>query len=173
MPSLKLGHNYLLLISHFTRYTPSQNGYKLSFGGGTASITDPLLPDVLNAKSSCDATQIIVKLNKKMKCNSLAADGSDFSISPAVSAITGALGIGCSSGFDMDSVILTMKTPLPVGNYTITIKNGTDANTLLDNCDRNIEPGDNMPLDILPLNPTPMDSLMAVGCSTRVTTIGI
>ena len=112
MPSLKLGHNYLLLISHFTKYTPSQNGYKLSFGGGTASITDPLLPDVLNAKSSCDATQIIVKLNKKMKCSSLAPDGSDFSISPAVSAITGATGIGCNSGFDMDSVMLTMSKPL-------------------------------------------------------------
>ena len=50
MPSLKLGHNYLLLISHFTRYTPSQNGYKLSFGGGTASITDPLLPDLVEGK---------------------------------------------------------------------------------------------------------------------------
>lgn len=165
MPSLKLGHNYLLLISHFTRYTPSQNGYKLSFGGGTASITDPLLPDVVNAQSSCDATEIIIKLNKKMKCSSLAADGSDFSISPAVSAIKGAIGIGCNSGFDMDSVILTMKTPLPVGNYTITIKNGNDANTLLDNCDRNIEPGRNVLLDILPLNPTPMDSLAKVECA--------
>jgi len=36
---------------------------------------------------------------------------------------------------------------------------------LLDNCDRNIEPGDNIPLDILPLNPTPMDSLMTVACA--------
>ena len=168
MPTLKLRHNYLLLVSHFTRYALSRNGYELSFGGGTASITDPLLPNVLNAESSCDATQIIVKLNKKMKCNSLAADGSDFSISPAVSAITGAIGTGCNNGFDMDSVILTMKTPLPVGNYIITIKNGADANTLLDNCDRNIAPGNKMPLNILPLNPTPMDSLVTVGCAPGV-----
>jgi gliding motility-associated-like protein len=165
MPSLKAGHNYILLISHFTKYTPSQNGYKLSFGGGTASITDPLLPDVLNAKSSCDATQIIVNLNKKMKCISLASDGSDFSISPAVSTITGATGIGCNSGFDMDSLMLTMKSPLPPGNYTVTIKNGTDGNTLLDNCDRNIVQGNNIPLVILPLKPTPMDSLTSVGCA--------
>ena len=73
MPSFKTGHNYLLLISHFTRYTPSQNGYKLSFGGGSASITDTLLPDIVNATASCDATQITVKLNKKMKCSSLDA----------------------------------------------------------------------------------------------------
>ncbi|MEP6950806.1 MAG: gliding motility-associated C-terminal domain-containing protein [Ginsengibacter sp.] len=165
MPSLKLGRNYLLLVSHFTRYTPSQNGYKLSFGGGTAGITDPLLPDVSKANSSCDATQIIVKLNKRMKCTSLTADGNDFTISPALSAITGATGIGCDNGFDMDSVMLTLSKPLPPGNYTVTIKNGTDGNTLLDNCDRNITPGNNLPLVIVPLRPTPMDSLTAVGCS--------
>ncbi|MEO8766453.1 MAG: gliding motility-associated C-terminal domain-containing protein [Ginsengibacter sp.] len=165
MPVLKLGHKYLLLISHFTRYALSRNGYKLSFGGGTANITDPLLPDILTASSSCDATQVIVKLNKPVKCSSLAADGSDFSLSPAVSVITGATGIGCNNGFDMDSIILTMKTPLPPGNYTITIKNGTDNNTQLDNCDRNITPGRSVPLNILPLQPTPMDSLTSVGCA--------
>ena len=167
MPSLKVGHNYLLLISHFTVFTPSQNGYKLSFGGGTADITDPLLPDLLNAKSSCDATQIIVKLNKKMKCSSLASDGSDFSISPAVSTIIGATGIGCNSSFDLDSVMLTISSPLPPGNYTVTIKNGTDGNTLLDNCDRNISPGNNLPLTIFPLKPTPMDSLTTVECAPK------
>ena len=172
MPLLKTGHSYLLLISHFTRYTPSQNGYKLSFGGGSASITDPLLPDLLSATSSCDATQITVKLNKKMKCSSLAIDGSDFSISPAVSTITGAVGIGCNSGFDMDSAMLTMSSQLQPGNYTITIKNGSDGNTLLDNCDRNIAPGNNIPLVILPLTPTPMDSLTPVGCAPQFFTIG-
>ena len=168
MPSLTLGHNYLLLISHFTRFTPSQNGYALSFGGGTASITDPLLPALANAKASCDATQIILKLNKKMKCSSLASDGSDFIISPAVSGITGATGFGCDNGFDMDSVRLTTGSSLPPGNYTITIKNGSDGNTLLDNCDRDIAPGNNLPLTIFPLQPTPMDSLTSVGCSPQI-----
>ncbi|MEP6926001.1 MAG: gliding motility-associated C-terminal domain-containing protein [Ginsengibacter sp.] len=167
MPVLRVGHNYILLISHFTIYTPSQNGYKLSFGGGTAGITDPLFPDLLNARSSCDATQIILKLNKKMKCSSLAPDGSDFNISPGVSTITSATGIGCNSGFDMDSVMLTMSNPLLPGNYTVTIKNGIDGNTLLDNCDRNIAPGNNLPLIILPLKPTPMDSLTTVKCAPK------
>jgi gliding motility-associated-like protein len=168
MPSLKLDHDYLLLISHFTKYTPSQNGYKLSFGGGTASITDPLLPDLSNANSSCDATQLVVKLNKPMKCNSLAADGSDFSLSPAISQINAATGIGCASGFDMDSVLLTLDRPLQPGRYTITIKNGSDGNTLLDNCDRLITVGNTIPLVIAALKPTPMDSLTTVGCATRV-----
>jgi gliding motility-associated-like protein len=165
MPPLKLGHDYILLISHFTAFTPSQNGYKLSFGGGTASITDPLLPNILTASSSCDATQITVRLNKKMKCSSLAPDGSDFVISPAVSGISGATAIDCDNGFDMDSVVLALKNPLPPGNYTIIVKNGTDASTLLDNCDRNIVPGNNIPLVIVPQKPTPMDSLSPIKCA--------
>ncbi|MEO8412766.1 MAG: gliding motility-associated C-terminal domain-containing protein [Ginsengibacter sp.] len=167
MPSLKLGHNYLLLLSHFTAFIPSQNGYKLSFGGGTASITDTLSPDIFHANASCDATQIFIKLNKRMKCSSLATDGSDFSISPAVTGISGTTGIGCNSGFDMDSVMLTLNSPLPPGNYSITIKNGSDGNTLLDYCDRNIDPGRNLPLVISPLKPVPMDSLSAVGCAPQ------
>ena len=167
MPTLKLNHNYLLLISHFTKYTPSQNGYKLSFGGGTASITDTLLPNIVNAASSCDATQITVRLNKKMKCSSLDANGSDFNISPAVSTIIGAKSTDCNNGFDMDSLTLTMSKPLPPGNYIITAKNGDDGNSLLDVCDRNIPAGNNIPLVIPFLIPTPMDSLNSVGCAPQ------
>jgi PKD repeat protein len=166
-PSLKLGHNYLLLISHFTRYTPSQNGYKLSFGGGTASITDTLIPHIVSASASCDATMITVRLNKKMKCSSLDANGSDFIISPYVSDIIGANIIDCNNGFDMDSIALTLSNSLPPGNYTITVKNGNDINSLLDICDRNILPGDNIPLVIPFLKPTPMDSLTKVGCAPQ------
>jgi len=166
-PALQLGHNYLLLISHFTTFTPSQNGYKLSFGGGTASITDTITPDVVSASASCDATQITIKLNKKMLCNSLDADGSDFIISPAGSSITSAIANNCGSGFDMDTVVLNMSSPLAPGNYTITLKNGNDANTLLDVCGRDIPPGKNVPLVIPILQPTPMDSLTKVGCAPQ------
>jgi len=167
MPTLKLNHNYLLLVSHFTAFVPSQNGYKLSFGGGTASITDTLTPDIVSASASCDATQITVRLNKKMKCSSLDANGSDFIISPSVSTIIGANSIDCNNGFDMDSITLTLSNPLPPGNYTIIVKNGSDVNTLLDICDRNILPGNNIPLVIPFLKPTPMDSLTKVGCAPQ------
>ena len=112
MPVLKLNHNYLLLLSHFTRYTPSQNGYTLSFEGGTASITDPKLPGLQSATASCDASFLYIKLNKKMKCGSLAGNGSDFTISPAVAGIKAAASVGCSNGFDMDSIALTLSLSL-------------------------------------------------------------
>ena len=163
MPTLTVGRNYLLLISHFT--ASSQSGYSLSFGGGSASITDPLQPHMLSARAPCDGSTTIIKLNKRMKCNTLSADGSEFTVTPPLANVISATGFGCSAGFDMDSVILTLNNPLPPGNYTITIKNGADANTIADNCDRFIPVGENIPLTILPVFPTPMDSISKIGCA--------
>ena len=162
MPTLIIGHNYLLLISHFT---DSQSGYGLSFGGGTASITDPKLPHQLSAYAPCDGTTTTIKLNKKMKCGTLTATGSEFTINPPLANVIGAIGYGCSAGFDTDSLILTLDGPLPAGNYTITIKNGTDVNTIADNCDRFIPVGESIPLVIYPIVPTPMDSISKPGCA--------
>jgi gliding motility-associated-like protein len=163
MPTLIQGHDYLLLISHFSD-TP--NGYGLSFGGGTAVITDPKEPHLQTSRAICDGTQAVIKLNKRMKCSSLSANGSEFTITPPVANVIAAVGYGCSTGFDMDSVILTLNNPLPPGNYTITIKNGTaDGNTLKDNCDRLIPVGENIPMVVYPVFPTPMDSLTKPGCA--------
>ena len=163
MPTITAGRDYLLMVNNFTNSTA---GYTISFTGGTAVITDPLLPRLSRASAACDSRQIRVKLNKKMKCSSLAANGSDFSINaPAGNSIVSAVGIGCGNGFDMDSVILTMANPIPPGNYTVTSTPGTDNNTLLDYCDRAIPAGDNIPLQVLPILPTPMDSLTRPGCA--------
>jgi len=163
MPSLIQGHTYLLLISHFT--DAGQSGYALSFGGGSAIITDSTPPHLQSATVSCDNMQIRIKLNKKMKCSSLDADGSGFSISPANVSIVSATSSSCSNGFDMDSLILTLNGQIPSGNYTVTAINGRDGNTLADNCDNTIAPGESIPLFVQQQQPTAMDSLTAVGCS--------
>lgn len=162
MPVLKKDHQYLLLVSHFT---DSQSGYQLSFADGTASITDPKDPHLDSTTTSCDATQITVWLNKDMKCSSLAADGSEFVLSPALARIVSAKGNNCQSGFDLNAVTLTLDKALPVGDYTIAMKEGKDKNTLLDNCEREIPPTDEVSFSIEPRQPTPMDSLTKVGCA--------
>ena len=164
-PTLIAGHQYLLLISHFTTFSPSQNGYRLSFGGGTAMITDTLTPDLVSAAASCSATQVTVALNKPMRCNSLDADGSDFTLNAAPVSVTGATGNGCSTGFDMDSVTLNLNAPLAPGNYTLTVNSGTDGNTILDVCGNGLQAGKNLNLLVPVLQPTPMDSITPVGCS--------
>ena len=165
MPRLQVGHNYLLLVSHFTTFRPSEKGYQLSFGGGTASITDTVKPALQSISSSCNATKIFIKTNKKMKCNSLAGDGSDFTISPAAANVISAKSF-CAA-FDMDSLELDLSNALPPGNYTFTIKNGSDSNTLLDNCDAFIPVENSLPLQILPLGPTPMDSIVTPACAPQ------
>ncbi|MEO5681555.1 MAG: gliding motility-associated C-terminal domain-containing protein [Chitinophagaceae bacterium] len=161
-PVLQLGHTYLLMVSH---YSDNQSGYKLSFIGGTAVINDPRLPDLQKLQPSCDATVITLKLDSKMKCNSLATDGSDFMIVPAAATVIAATGAGCSSSFDMDSVTLILSNPLPPGSYSLSIKKGRDANTLLDDCDRDIPAGHQLPFVITPLQPTPLDSISPVKCA--------
>lgn len=162
MPTITQGREYLLMVNNFT---VSTQGYTLTFTGGTASITDPLMPRLSRASAACDSRQVRVKLNKKMKCNSLAADGSDFSINDPGNAVVSATGVRCSAGFDMDSVIITMANPIPPGNYTVTARLGVDNNTMLDYCDRAVPVGDNVPLVVPPILPTPMDSLTRPGCA--------
>jgi len=161
MPNIIQGHTYILLISHFTN---SQDGYSLSFGGGTGVITDTITPHLKSVRASCDATTLTIKLNKKMKCSSLASNGSDFRIigGPAIIAATG---IGCNSGFDLDSISITLASPLAPGNYTIKSQNGADGNTLLDNCDNPLVVGDSLEIQIFALAPTPMDSLVKPSCA--------
>jgi gliding motility-associated-like protein len=159
------GRNYLLLISHFTN---SQSGYSLSFGGGTAVITDPAPPGLKKATATCDGQQVRLKLAKRMRCNTLAANGSDFVVtgsSPVT--VTGAVSPQCQQGFDTDSVIINLSAPLPAGNYFIKVKNGTDGNSLLDFCDKPIPVTDSVPFNFTPATFTPMDSLAKVTCAPQ------
>ncbi|HUB61015.1 MAG TPA: gliding motility-associated C-terminal domain-containing protein [Puia sp.] len=167
MPDIIEGHNYLLLISHFSG--SGQSGYKLSFSGGTASITDTTQPALASAQAICNSV-IGLRLNKNMTCASLTSSGSDFSISPMPPGvqIVSAVGNTCSSGFDMDSVTLTLNGNLPVGNYTLSAVNGTDGNTLLDVCGTAVPVGDGVNFTVTPPQPTPLGSLLPPGCSPAV-----
>ncbi len=167
MPNIIAGHNYLLLISH---YTDSQSGYSLSFGGGTGVITDPLDPHLVKAEAPCDGTEIRIYTNKKMRCNTLAPDGSDFIVtnSSNVDSIPiAASSFQCSSGFDADTMSIFLSGGLAPGTYTVKIKNGTDFNTLLDVCGKIIPPGESVQFTVYPLLPTPLDSITKPKCAPQ------
>ncbi len=161
MPQLKKGHKYLLLVSHFT---PSQSGYELEFKGGTAVITDPVPPALKAASAHCNAQTIRISLNKSMRCNSLAADGSDFMIMPGNLPIAGAKSVKCSGGFDTDSVEVRLVQPLDPGNYQVVMRKGSDNNTLLDNCGASVAESQALSFTVFPNLPTKLDSIAPVGC---------
>lgn len=162
MPQLTAGSSYLLLVSHFTN---SQSGYKLSFGGGTAVITDPTNPHLQKVEANCGGDVLRLKLSKKVKCSSLSANGSEFYLMPGNIAVSSSTGTNCSSQFDTDSLLLQLPSFLQPGNYSLHIKNGTDNNTLLDYCDRPIAETESLNFTILPKAPTPLDSLAPLSCA--------
>ncbi len=161
MPTLQAGHDYLLLVSHFTN---TQSGYELAFGGGTAVITDPKTGEFSRAEYRCLNNRITVKFNKLFRCNTLAANGSDFVLTGSTANIVSATGVNCGSGFDMDSVVLVLDRPLPAGNYTLQVKTGSDGNTLLDACDNPTAAGRSIGISVPVPQAVPFDRISPVGC---------
>jgi gliding motility-associated-like protein len=169
MPNLIVGHEYLLLISHFLNVgETSEAGYTLNLAsGGSASIVNPVVPTIQNSYGICDGTEIVVILNKKIKCSSIAANGTDFTVSGTVPvSVASASGYGCNAGFDSDSILLKLNTILAPGSYTVRSQVGTDGNSLIDNCDNNMAAGLQSTLKFFGTRPTPMDSIKPVICIT-------
>lgn len=162
MPTLIVGHTYLLMVSH---YSDTQSGYTLQFSGGTAVITDPLLPRATNATISCDGRVVTLKLNKKIKCSSLTSPGTEFILNPAAATVISAVGDSCASSFDVDEITITLSATLPNNNYELIIRPGSDGNTLLDNCDRGIPDGETIPFVYNPPIPIFADSIGTPGCA--------
>ena len=162
MPPIQAGHEYLLLISHFSN---TQFGYDLSFGGGTAVITDTKTPRFEKAEASCGGNAIVLKMNKKIKCSSIASDGSDFFVTSGTSSPTSSAGIGCSVKFDTDSIEIKLNQFLQPGNYTIHVKQGADGNTLLDYCNQPVPASDAVDFSVAPVPFTPMDSIVPLKCA--------
>jgi len=159
-PSLLQGHEYLLLITH---PSGTQGGYSLAFGGGSAVLNDPTLPDLLSVVVSCDKKTLTVGLTKFVLCSSLDPDGSDFSITNYTGTVVSAVGLNCSPQFDYDYMELSLSDPLPPGNYTLGLKNGTDQNTLLEYCGRPMPPGDHIDFTVTGTQPA-LDSLIPPAC---------
>ncbi|MCX6263062.1 MAG: hypothetical protein NTZ47_00775 [Bacteroidetes bacterium] len=152
VPDLIQGHIYLLMVSH---YTPGdQSGYQLNLSapGGTALITDPLMPAIQKAIVVCSNPQIGLKINKPIQCSSIASNGSDFVVSgPTPITIVSAAGYKCSGDFDTDSITLQFSGNLVAGEYTISTKNGTDGNGIIDFCLNTVNPATAFAIQFTPV----------------------
>lgn len=152
VPDLIQGHIYLLMVSH---YTPGdQSGYQLNLSapGGTAVITDPLMPAIQKATVVCSNPQIGLKINKPIQCSSIASNGSDFIVSgPTPITIVSASGYKCSGEFETDSITLQFSGNLVAGNYTISTKNGTDGNGIIDFCLNAVNPATAFAIQFTPV----------------------
>lgn len=163
MPNLIAGHEYILMVSH---YTDGQSGYDLSFGGGTAVITDPKLPVMEKVDPDCNGQVLTLTLNKNILCNSLSVNGSEFTVMPGGIAATASAAAQCASGFDFDEVIITLAAPLTSGTHQLVIKSGGDGNTLSDLCGNLIPAGQSISFDYIIPQPILADSIAKPTCAT-------
>ena len=106
--------------------------------------------------NGCAPTIIKVAMNKPVLCNSISANGSEFSITPGTHAIT-SVQSACNTGSTYtDTIKLVLQNPLPFGTYQVTINNGSDGNTLTDTCGISIAAASVLPFTINQLTTAPV-----------------
>lgn len=130
---------YALMVNNFTA---TNAGYTLTFSG-TAIIYDTEAPEFSGAEvSTCSPASADLHFSEDIDCTTIAANGSDFTITgPAPVIILSATGTGCSSS-GMASFIRIRFSPITVtGTYKIKITKGTDANSVSDFCGNMIQTG--------------------------------
>ena len=137
-----------------------------AYGRSQTGTTDPNLPHIKSVVAECTTKVLIVVLSESVKCSSLSADASEFVVTPLVgSYIQSTSANSCVFSTNIDTVWITLSDPLSPGNYSVTIQNGTDGNTLVDANGKQIPAGETVGFTILPPIPTPLDSLSPVACS--------
>jgi len=162
------GDVYLIMINNFGYYTgiggPS-SGFTIDFTGSTATFNQPPAPEISYVMPYCDLSQKIkLKINQPILCSSIAADGSDFFITPNNTTIASVVGLNCTgmAGYT-DEIEITFATPLSNGFYDVNAKVGTDGNSLLGLCNVGIALPHKKPFQV-GLNPIEIVSLDTPAC---------
>gem|GEM_PF-1698211 len=127
-------YNFTVTVEDNSCPVKRQNTY-----GYTIRVEPPTPPQPISFTYQCGANTVIVNFDRPVRCNTIAANGSDFQFTAPAGApsITGATGIGCSApgATATTQIQLTLSGTLTPGTtYTLRIKNGSDGNTLCGIC---------------------------------------
>lgn len=156
------GQVYLIMINNFGVLGQGlTSGFSINFTGSTATFNNDGNPKMNSLVSSCNTkSEVTINLNKPIKCNSIAANGSDFFLTPSGS-IQSAQGVNCNTnGTGYTNQVKVFFSPsLAPGNYFLKAKTGTDGNTLLDLCNNPLLLPDSLPFKVPILNTTVTDTI--------------
>lgn len=165
-----VGETYVLLINNAAA-TP--NGYTLNFSG-TAQIFDNVPPTAVSvSKTVCNPVDtLVLTVSEQIKCSSMAANGSDFTVTgPSGVVVSGASSLNCVAGLFTNTINILLAAPINVsGTYTLHFQNGSDGNTLLDNCNNALDPAQTLTFNVAVLNPQ-FNIVHALGCVNDVFTV--
>ncbi|RYD93060.1 MAG: T9SS type B sorting domain-containing protein, partial [Sphingobacteriales bacterium] len=114
----------------------------------------------------CTPQVVIVNYIEQIQCNSIAADGSDFVVTgPSPVTVTGATAT-CNTAGETTSINLQLSAPIVVaGTYTVTMRNGSDGNTLIGACNKIVAVGATQTFTIAAQLPLPMATIAAPTCT--------
>ncbi len=145
--NVTVGETFTLIVSNFTS---SNSGYTLEFGG-TAEIFDDIPAEPVSVITPCGVNFMDVQLNEAVLCSSISSDGSDFTLSGPGGpfTVTAATGINCGTATSQVNLEITPQVIIG-GEYTITINNGADANTIIDNCENETSVGESLTFTATP-----------------------
>ncbi len=132
------GDVYLIMINNFGGNGGPSSGFTLDFTGSTATFVNNGEPEYDSLDLSCGSVeQIEVHMSHQILCSSIAPDGSDFQIEPALATVISAKGLNCtgSNGYTQD-ISITLSNPISFGTYILKPKVGIDGNTLIDLCEQ-------------------------------------
>ncbi|MBS1510228.1 MAG: gliding motility-associated C-terminal domain-containing protein [Bacteroidetes bacterium] len=161
MPTIQTGHDYLLMVNN---YSQSGLGYDLSFSG-TAVLTNNQPPTITNvATSGCDATKLRVTFSDDILCTSITANGSEFTITGGATTMTGVTS-DCALGANGVSYLtINFSTPIPPGNYQLSVHDGDDGNTFDNVCELYMLPA-TIPFTVPPVGAVTVSSVTSTGCA--------
>jgi gliding motility-associated-like protein len=82
---------------------------------------------------TCAAKEVKIYFNQAMVCSSVSPDGSEFSITGAAPTTIIGANISCIDGVGT-VVTLQLSNALVTGSYNISLKTGSDGNTIINDC---------------------------------------
>ena len=129
------GQTYLIMINNFGNDNdpgPS-HGFTIDFSGSTATFQSNAPPALQSIVKHCSDSNVTIQLNAPIQCSSIAADGSQFYITPTI-PITGASGVNCVNGGYTSQIVISFSGHAAPGNYVVNGQKGTIGTTLTNLC---------------------------------------
>lgn len=124
--------------------------------------------------SGCGPTVLRVPFRRFILCNSLASDGSDFIITGPQAVTIAGIRSNCGTGnppIDRTREIeILLSAPIAAGGtYHLTLANGSDGNTIIDECGLSTPAGSSVPFDVA--NMVSADFTYTVDPSCKINTV--
>ena len=142
---IQQSHTYLLMVSNLTH----AGDFALTITGGTADISDNEAQQIQVYSSNCSNDEVEISFSRPVQCSSISPNASEINITPSVGPIQ-IVGLNCNNSNETETIRLKFLQTPPAGTYNLSINNGADGNTLMDNCNNLLQAGMNINFSIQP-----------------------